>query len=73
MSIKNDHKQSSSAVLSNVVAEMAKPRVVESAKRVGDTLADGRDRSLNPSAKETPVPLNLNAELLESEELIPSQ
>jgi hypothetical protein len=73
MSKKNDHKQSPAAVLSSVVTEMAKPRVVESAKRVGDTLADGRDKSVNSSAKETPVPLGLNAELLESEELIPSQ
>ncbi len=73
MSIKNDHKQSPAAVLSSVVAEMAKPRVVESAKRVGDTLADGGDRSINPSAKETPVPPGFNAELLESKELIPTR
>jgi hypothetical protein len=73
MSMKNDHKRSPAAVLSSVVAEMAKPRVVESAKRVGDTLADGRDRSINPSAKKTPVPPGLNAELLESEGLIPSR
>jgi len=73
MSIKNDHKRSPAAVLSSVVAEMAKPRVVESAKRAGDKLADGRDKSVNSSAKETPVPLGLDAELLESEELIPSR
>jgi hypothetical protein len=33
MAKKNDHKQSPAAVLSSVVAEMAKPRVVESAKK----------------------------------------
>jgi hypothetical protein len=36
MLIKNDQKQSLAGVLSSVVAEMAKPRVAESAKRVGD-------------------------------------
>ncbi len=56
MSIKNDHKQSPAAVLSSVVAEMAKPRVVESAKGAGDTVAGGRDRPINPSAKKTHVP-----------------
>ena len=63
MSIKNDHKQSPVAVLSSVIAEMAKPRVVGSAKRAGDKLADGRDRSINLPAKETPVPPGRGAEL----------
>jgi hypothetical protein len=51
MSIKNDHKQSPAAVLSSVVAEMAKPRVVESAKRAGNPLADGEDGSINRPQK----------------------
>lgn len=55
MSIKNDHKQSPAAVLSSVIAEMAKPRVVESAKRAGGPLVDGED-PINLSVKETPVP-----------------
>ena len=54
---------SPAAVLASVVAEMAKPRVVESAKRAGDKLADGRDISINLPAKETPVPLGGGAEL----------
>jgi hypothetical protein len=48
-------KPSRAPVLASVVAEMAKPRVVESAKRAGDKLADSRDRSINLPAKETPV------------------
>jgi len=62
MSIKNDHNDTA-AVLSSVFAEMAKPRVVESAKKAGDKLADGRDRSINLPAKETPVPPGRGAEL----------
>jgi hypothetical protein len=35
---------------------MARPRVAESAKRGGDTFANGGHRVTTPSAKETPVP-----------------
>jgi hypothetical protein len=35
MAINNSHKESPAALLSSVMAEMAKPRVAESAKRVG--------------------------------------
>jgi hypothetical protein len=35
MSKKNDHKQLPAEVLSSVTSEMAKPRVVESAKKAG--------------------------------------
>jgi hypothetical protein len=56
-------KPSPAAVLASVAAEMAKPRVVESAKKAGDKLADGRDRSINLPAKETPVPPDRGAEL----------
>jgi hypothetical protein len=35
MSIKSGHKQSNAAVLSSVTAEMAKPRLAESAKKPG--------------------------------------
>jgi len=56
-------KPSPTAVLASVVAEMEKPRVVESAKKAGDKLADGRDRSINLPAKETPVPPGRGAEL----------
>lgn len=38
MSLKIGHKESPAAVLSSVIAEMAKPRVVESAKWAGKTL-----------------------------------
>jgi hypothetical protein len=51
MSIKNDHKQPPAVVLSSVVAEMARPRVVESAKRVGERLADGEDPINHPQKK----------------------
>jgi len=54
---------SPAAVLASVVAEMAKPRVVESAKKAGDKLADGRDRSINLPAKETQVPPGRGAEI----------
>jgi 4a-hydroxytetrahydrobiopterin dehydratase len=53
MSINNGHKQSPAAVLSSVTAEMAKPRVAESAKRTGDKAENG---ATAPSPKETPVP-----------------
>jgi hypothetical protein len=56
MAIKNDHKRSLAAVLSSVVAEMAKPRVAESVKRVADTLAEGRSRPIDLPATETLVP-----------------
>jgi len=49
-------KPSPAAVLASVVAEMAKPRVVESAKKAGDKLADGRDRSIKLPAIQTLVP-----------------
>jgi hypothetical protein len=54
MSKKNDHKRSVAAVLSSVLAEMAKPRVVESIKRAADTLAERRGIDL--PATETLVP-----------------
>jgi hypothetical protein len=70
---KNDHKQSPAAVLSSVVAEMAKPRVVESAKRAEDELAGRRDKSVNSSVKERHVPFARVAELLQTRELISRQ
>jgi hypothetical protein len=65
MAIKNDHKRSLAAVLSSVVAEMAKPRVVESVKRAADTLAEGRSRSIDLPATETLVPPG-DADLLQT-------
>jgi hypothetical protein len=65
MSIKNDHKRSPAAVLSSVVAEMAKPRVVESVKRAADILAEGRGRSIELPAIETLVPSG-GADLLQT-------
>jgi hypothetical protein len=56
MLIKNGRKQSPVEVLSSVTTEMAKPRVAESDNGAGDTVAEGRDRPINPSAKKTPVP-----------------
>lgn len=56
MARKNSHKLSPRATLSSVAAAMAKPRVAESAKRGGDTFANGGHRVTAPSAKETPVP-----------------
>jgi hypothetical protein len=72
MSIKNKRKRSLTAVLSSVVAEMAKPRVAESAKRGGKPLADHRDRPANPSVKEVPVPPSASR-TFQSEELISSR
>jgi len=56
MARKNNHKLSPRATLSSVAAAMAKPRVAESAKRGGDTFANGGHSVTAPSAKETPVP-----------------
>jgi hypothetical protein len=50
MSEKNDHKQSPNSVLVSVIAEMAKPRVVESAKKAGA----GKYISITPSKKKDP-------------------
>lgn len=41
----NVHKSSPGAILSAVVAEMAKPRMAESAKEVGDKLASEDERA----------------------------
>jgi hypothetical protein len=65
MSIKNDHKRSHAAVLSSVVVEMAKPRVVESVRRAADTLAEGTSRSIDLPAAETLVPPG-DADLLQT-------
>jgi len=51
MLTKKSHKRSTAEVLSSVTSEMAKPRVVESAKRVGDRLADGEDGPINRPQK----------------------
>lgn len=51
MLLNNGLKPSPAAVLASVVAEMAKPRVVESAKRAGDKLADSEDASINRPQK----------------------
>jgi hypothetical protein len=72
MSTKNKRKRSLAAVLSSVVAEMAKPRVAESAKRGGKILGDRRDRQANPSVKEVPVPPSVSR-TSQSEELISSR
>jgi hypothetical protein len=58
MSEKNDHKQSPNSVLVSVIAEMAKPRVVESAKKAGA----GKYSWIAPSGKKGPVrPFELQA------------
>ena len=51
MAIKNSHKKSTAAVLSSVVAEMAKPSVAESTKRDADTFANGGHRYVSPFLK----------------------
>ena len=73
MSIKNKHKRSLAGVLSSVVAEMAKPRVAESAKRRGKILADRRDRPSQSVRKRSACSPGRIAELLQSEELISSR
>jgi hypothetical protein len=50
MSKKNDHKRSANAVLVSVIAEMAKPRIVESAKKAGA----GKYSWIAPSGKKGP-------------------
>jgi hypothetical protein len=52
MSKKNDHKQSPNAVLVSVIAEMAKPRIVESAKKAGA----GKYSWIAPFGEERPFP-----------------
>jgi 4a-hydroxytetrahydrobiopterin dehydratase len=69
MSTNNGHKQSPSATLSSVTAEMAKPRVAESAKQAGDTLTNTGHRAAAPSATKTPVPRDHGAQPLQGEEL----
>jgi len=51
MSTKKVHKKSPAEVLSSVTSEMAKPRVVESAKSARGTLPDGIQAVIAASGK----------------------
>jgi hypothetical protein len=53
MAINNSHKESPAALLASVMAEMAKPRVAESAKRAW---IKNEYAAPEPSAKPKPIP-----------------
>jgi hypothetical protein len=69
MSNNNDHKSSPMERLSGVAAEMARPRVVESAKGAESASAGGEDGT-TPSATKTPAPRDRGAQPLQDAEFI---
>jgi hypothetical protein len=72
MSNNNDHKSSPMERLSDVAAEMARPRVVESTKSAESASAGEEDSATTPSATETPAPPDRSADLLKHAEFIPA-
>jgi hypothetical protein len=70
MSKNNDHKSSPMERLSSVAAEMARPRVVESAKEAESVSAGGEDGTATPSARKMPAPRDRAAQPLQDAQFI---
>jgi len=70
MSNNNDRKSSPMEKLSDVAAEMARPRVVESAKRAEATSTGEEDSATTLSLTETPAPPDRGAHPVKHAELI---